>query len=132
MTRRPHAALRSLVDGTAPGGLNPADGLAVRNGCQEPCREPCQAPHATEAKVCFKLYRNRCFGAGHMLVDNVVSGFPSHELDEAREAVERLIRDGILRPHPTKHGRAVNIQASLRLHVRERIREHPKFAWLPE
>lgn len=85
-----------------------------------------------EAKLCWKLYRQRCFGAGHMLEDNVLRGFPTHEVGAAKSALAKLIRDGILVPKSTTHGRAVYIDAALRLEVHARIREHPDFAWLPK
>lgn len=85
-----------------------------------------------EAAICFKLYRNRCFGKGHMLVDNVVRGFPSHEVGRVRDAIGDLVRDAILVRKPSRHGEAVFIDPSLRLEVYERIREHPDYAWLPK
>lgn len=84
-----------------------------------------------EAKVCFKLYRAGCFGKGHKLVDTVTSGFPSHELAKVAAAVDRLVRDGILVAHPTKHGRAVNIHPRLSNDVYEALRSMPAYAWLP-
>jgi len=41
-----------------------------------------------EAKVCFKLFRQGCFGKGHKLTATVTSGFPSHELDGVKARPE--------------------------------------------
>ncbi len=30
-----------------------------------------------ELGILYKLWRNRCFGKGHMLVDNLIDGFPT-------------------------------------------------------
>lgn len=65
-----------------------------------------------------------------MLVDNVVKGFPSHETDKVKAAVENLIRDGVLVPHPTKHGASVFLNRSIQGPLGDRIREHKAFAWL--
>ncbi|MFO1535130.1 MAG: hypothetical protein ABR586_05650 [Thermoplasmatota archaeon] len=85
-----------------------------------------------EAKVCFKLYRQGCFGKGHKLVDTVTSGFPSHELDLVASAINRLIKDGILVAHPTKHGQAVAINVHLRLELYAVLRTMLDYAWLPK
>lgn len=87
---------------------------------------------SAEARVCFKLHRNRCFGKGHMLVDNVVRGFPSHETNAVKKAVLALIRDGILVEHPTRHGTAIHIAAGQRLRLWAALRRTPDFAWLPK
>lgn len=94
-------------------------------------RNPVRRLVFAEAKICFILYRNRCFGKGHMLIDNVVGGFPTHEKGDAEDAVRQLLREGILRRKSSVHGPAVFIDASIREHIRERTREHAKFAWLP-
>ncbi len=31
--------------------------------------------------ILYKLWRNRCFGKGHMLIDNVLRGFPKDKKD---------------------------------------------------
>lgn len=85
-----------------------------------------------EAKVCFKLYRQGCFGAGHKLIDTVTTGFPSHELDKVKDAIQALIKDGILVRHPTKHGEAVHIDAKKRLELYEALRAMPDYKWLPK
>jgi hypothetical protein len=85
-----------------------------------------------EAALCFTLYRQRCFGKGHMLIDNLVDGFPRHARGDVKAAVARLRRDGIVGVKATRRGKAVFIPARERLHVYEKIRAHPKFAWLPK
>jgi hypothetical protein len=84
-----------------------------------------------EAKVCFKLFRQGCFGKGHKLTATVTSGFPSHELDGVKAAIERLLRDGILVAHPTKHGKAVHLNGRLRHEIRDALKARPEFRWLP-
>lgn len=87
-------------------------------------------PH--EAKICYNLYREGCFGSHWLLKDTVVSGFPSHELGEVKQAVDQLVRDGILGLKQSQHGEGVFINKELRYDVWERIREHDDFAWLPK
>lgn len=81
------------------------------------------------AKVCFKLYRQGCFGSGHKLVDTVTSGFPSHELGKVKDAIERLVADNVLVRHPTKHGPAVHINLDRKDEVYEALGR--MFPWLP-
>lgn len=85
-----------------------------------------------EAKVCASLYRQKCFGAGHRLVDTVVSGFPPRLRGDAKDAIEELLRDGILQRKSSKNGLAIFIPAKLAQAVRERVIEHPEWAWLPK
>lgn len=84
-----------------------------------------------EAKVCFKLYRQGCFGKGHKRIDTVTSGFPSHELDKVKAAIARLIKDAILVEHPTKHGAAIHINAKLAGELYDALKAMP-YAWLPK
>lgn len=81
-----------------------------------------------EAKVCFKLYRQGCFGKGHKLIDTMTSGFPSHELDRVKDAIAKLVKHGILVEHPTKHGSAVHINSKLSGEMYDALRVH--FPWL--
>ena len=83
-----------------------------------------------EAKVCFKLYRQGCFGKGHKLIDTVTSGFPSHELGAVKDAIDQLISDNILVEHPTKHGKAVHINIDRKNEVFDALREHDDYKWL--
>lgn len=84
-----------------------------------------------EAKVCFKLYRAGCFGKGHKLIATMASGFSSHELDQVKAAILRLVRDGILMQHPTKHGPAVHIAAGLAAELYDALRAMDDYGWLP-
>ena len=62
-----------------------------------------------ELGILFKLWRNRCFGKGHMLIDNLVDGFPTENQDNITRSVKELIKKGFLVRKPTKHGQAVHI-----------------------
>jgi hypothetical protein len=85
-----------------------------------------------EAKICFKLYRQGCFGSHWLLKDTAASGFPSHELDEVKEAIDDLVRDGILNLKATQYGEGVYINPQLKGEVYQRVTEHPDFQWLPK
>ena len=83
-----------------------------------------------ESKLLYKLYRNRCFGKGHMLESNLLSGFPKHTTGEAKAALKALKRSGIVLTYPTKHGFSVYIEAGKRLDVFQALkRDYP---WLSE
>lgn len=85
-----------------------------------------------EAQVCFPLYRQKCFGAGHRLIVTIVNGFPSRLKGEAKEAIDDLLRDGILQRKASKNGVAIFIPAKLAPAVRERIIKHSGMEWLPK
>lgn len=93
---------------------------------------PLRALTPLEARLCAKLYRERCFGKGHKLVSTVLQGVPTHAQGEASEALDQLVRDGIVVKHPTKNGMSVFLNPKRRLEVWERLREHKDFAWLPK
>jgi hypothetical protein len=57
----------------------------------------------------FKLWRNRCFGKGHMLIDNLFGGFPSHIKGQMQAELDKLIKENIVIKKPSKHGKAVYI-----------------------
>lgn len=83
-----------------------------------------------EAKVCFKLYRRGCFGAGHKLIDTVASGFPSQESGDVKAAITQLIVDNILIEHPTAHGKAVHINPDRKNDIYADLSKRKEYAWL--
>lgn len=49
-----------------------------------------------------------------------------------RKLDERLVRDGILVSHPTKHGKAVHINPKLSGAIYEALKAMPAYKWLPK
>lgn len=70
-----------------------------------------------ERAVLEKLYRHGYIGAKHTSADNLPKGFPSHRRGEVKDAVEELIKEGLLIPKPTAYG----LQVSLNRHRIEEI-----------
>ena len=62
-----------------------------------------------QVDLLFKLWRNRCFGKGHMLIDNLIGGFPSHIKGTMQTELNDLIKNNYIIKKPTKHGHAVYI-----------------------
>jgi len=62
-----------------------------------------------QVDLLFKLWRNRCFGKGHMLIDNLVGGFPSHIKGQMQGELDELIKKNVVIKKPSKHGKAVYI-----------------------
>lgn len=62
-----------------------------------------------QVDLLFKLWRNRCFGKGHMLIDNLVRGFPSPIKGQIQGELDELIKKNIVIKKPSKHGQAVYI-----------------------
>jgi len=77
--------------------------------------------------ILYKLWRNRCFGRGHMLIDNVLRGFPRDKINEFRDALDELVKDGILIIKKTRHGDAVFINPRKRVLIRELLKEYYDF-----
>ena len=77
--------------------------------------------------ILYKLWRNRCFGRGHMLIDNVLRGFPRDKINEFRDALDELVKDGVLIIKKTRHGDAVFINPRKRVLIRELLKEYYDF-----
>jgi len=66
-----------------------------------------------ELGIIYKLWRNRCFGKGHMLIDNLIDGFPTENQNNISRSVKELIRKGFLVRKSSKHGQAVYINLNM-------------------
>ena len=77
--------------------------------------------------ILYKLWRNRCFGKGHMLIDNVLRGFPRDKINEFRDALDELVKDGVLIIKKTRHGDAVFINPRKRVLIRDLLKEYYDF-----
>ena len=80
-----------------------------------------------ELGILYKLWRNRCFGKGHMLIDNLIDGFPTGDQDKIAGSVKELIRKGILVRKPSKHGQAVYINLKLRKQIESELKKKYTF-----
>jgi len=77
-----------------------------------------------ELSLLHKLWIHTCFGKGHMLVDNLVKGFPSHLKGHLKDDVESLVRKNSLVKKPTRHGYAVYINVEHRMIIERELRKH--------
>ena len=77
--------------------------------------------------ILYKLWRNRCFGKGHMLIDNVLKGFPKDRINEFKGAIRELIKEGILIVKKTKQGDAVFINPIRRIEIANILRRYYNF-----
>ncbi len=66
-----------------------------------------------ELNILYKLWRHRCFGKGHMLMDNLTDGFPTNIQDKITESLKELIRKGFLVRKSSKHSQAVFINLNM-------------------
>ena len=80
-----------------------------------------------QVRICYKLWRRGCFGHGHLLIDNLIGGFPTHLQSEAKEALDQLIRKKIVRSKPTSHGYAVYINLEYRNEIENELRKKYPF-----
>lgn len=75
-----------------------------------------------ELDIMYKLWRNRCFGKGHMLMDNLTDGFPTNVQDKMAQSIKELIRNGFLIKKSTKHGYAVFINLGFRKQIEKELK----------
>jgi hypothetical protein len=80
-----------------------------------------------ELSILYKLWRHRCFGKGHMLLDNLIDGFPTNTQHIIQKATETLIRNGYLVKKSTKHGYAVYINLHYRTFIEQELRKKYPF-----
>ena len=80
-----------------------------------------------ELGILYKLWRNRCFGKGHMLEDNLIDGFPTNIQDKITEAVNDLKRKGFLVRKSSKHGKAVYINPNIRKQIERELKKKYPF-----
>jgi len=77
-----------------------------------------------EINLIHKLWIHTCFGKGHMLIDNLVKGFPSHLKGQMKDDVDNLVRRNILIKKPIKHGYAVYINVEHRLMIERELKKY--------
>ena len=80
-----------------------------------------------ELSIIYKLWRNRCFGKGHMLTDNLTDGFPTNIQDKIAESVKELIRKGFLVRKSSKHGQAVFINLNMKKQIEVELKKKYPF-----
>jgi hypothetical protein len=80
-----------------------------------------------ELAILYKLWRNRCFGQGHMLTDNLTDGFPTNVQDKIAESLRELIRKGFLVRKSTRHGQAVFINLNMRKQIETELKNKYSF-----
>ena len=60
-------------------------------------------------RILRKMVIHQRIGAAHILIDNLVRVVPKDKRGAARDAIDDLIRWGILAAKSTRHGKAVSI-----------------------
>ncbi len=64
-----------------------------------------------------KLHSLDKWASNHLLIKNLESGFPAHEIGKIKEVIKLLIKDRFLIPKPTKHGMAVSLNESMKKEI---------------
>lgn len=64
-----------------------------------------------------KLHSLDKWRSNHLLIKNLESGFPSHEIGKVKEVINLLIKDKLLIPKPTKYGMAVSLNESMKKEI---------------
>ncbi len=76
-----------------------------------------------KVKILWRLYRRRYIGGRHTDVKNLRKGFPKDKYDIVNEAIDELIREGLLLVKPTHYGRHVSLNPSRLAEIRNLIVE---------
>ncbi len=72
--------------------------------------------------VLNKLYAHGCWNKGHLLVERLQSGVPSHLKGEVRYVVGDLIKQDLIRVYGrTKHGLALQLNIKRKKDIEELI-----------
>lgn len=77
-------------------------------------------------KIIRAMYSLNKWGSNHILIKNLESGFPKHEMKRVKRVVIELIKDGILIVKPTIHGKAVSLNTQRKGEIDE-IKESVNF-----
>jgi len=80
-----------------------------------------------ELSILYKLWRNRCFGKGHMLIDNLTDGFPTNIQDKITGSLKELIRKGFLVRKSSRHGQAVYINLNMKKQIETELKKKYPF-----
>ncbi|MDP2900693.1 MAG: hypothetical protein Q8O47_06970 [Candidatus Bathyarchaeota archaeon] len=78
-----------------------------------------------EAEVIYKLKRRRCWGEKYLPIDSLVSWIGNQVLrdgDEVREAVDDMIKKGLLLPR--KKGKTVSLNPTRITEIESFLRKH--------
>lgn len=60
-------------------------------------------------KILWRLYRRRYIGGKHTDIKNLRKGFPRDKYDLVGEAINELVREGLLLVKPTHYGKQVSL-----------------------
>ncbi len=56
-----------------------------------------------------KLFRRRVIGGKHTAIEHLTKGLPKHVIGEAKNAVNELIKEGLVLSKPTSYGLQVSL-----------------------
>ena len=56
-----------------------------------------------------KLFRRRVIGGKHTAIEHLTKGLPKHVAGEAKNAVNELIKEGLILSKPTSYGLQVSL-----------------------
>ena len=68
------------------------------------------------------LFTHKYIGKRHTSEDNVVKGFPAHEVKRAKKELKELIRKGYILQKPTSYGIEVSINPRMVQEIKEILR----------
>lgn len=76
-----------------------------------------------ERFILKKLWHRRIIGEKHTDIVNLAKGLPKHLRGEAKHAIARLLREGLLLPKPTSYGFHVSLHPERLAEIARRIEE---------
>ena len=75
-----------------------------------------------QISIFYKLWRNRCFGKGHMLIDTVANGFPTDVQQKVKHEIDTLVKRKYLVKKPSKNGYYVHINLKQKQKIENAIK----------
>lgn len=80
-----------------------------------------------ELSILYKLWRNRCYGKGHMLIDYLTDGFPTNIQDKITESLKELIRKRLFSKKILKNSQAVFINLNMKKQIETELKNKYPF-----
>ena len=81
-------------------------------------------PDKLRSFVLYKLARRRLWGGKHTSIDNLPKGVPKHLWKDVREAVQSLIKEGLILTKPTSYGLEVSLDPRKKKEILKIIEKH--------
>ena len=74
-------------------------------------------------KILRHLYRRDYWGARHTSPENAIKGIPGHLIGDAKDAIDGLIKEGLILAKPTHYGLQIYLNPARKQEIEALIHE---------